>query len=509
MLALLTWSAVVAFQRSPSNHRFHQSFTHGRSSMIYSTMTSEQEIVTSSSENHHVAEDEQPHEQKQEGSKALESILGNAMSPSDFFRNVWQQKPLLFTTTSNKEYTPPGDGTFHDDKMRESPLKELTRQGWHVLVDLLERGPTQQDAPELALVMKDRKVQNREECFEKYGSTLFGPYLDGCSVVQNHADLISPWIAAFCQDLQKSFPHVYVNTYLTPPNSQAMNPHADDREVFVVQLCGSKNWQVFEQVPVAMPYPHEQVGKNGLQVPSDVLEGPRSIATTLEAGDVLYIPRGHVHQAHCTDSLSFHVTIAIATFDWTLAGMLNVATNSILTKVEDYRKGILPSNNPKEELQAQIDSAIQLLQEQVTADAILNNLHARIDNHVQRATPIRMKQIERGRLMSKEEDANDEPLHDVAIGRQAAQRISLTTRMRAATPEEQAQVHTKQGLLVRREMEEDLQRILSNLQSDSSLECRVSDLKSLLTDKSNPTLCDLALLGLAKRAVELGELAIV
>lgn len=40
------------------------------------------------------------------------------------------------------------------------------------------------------------------------------------------------------------------------------------------------------------------------------------------------------------DYISFHVTIAVATFDWTLAGILNVASKSILTKVEDYRKGI-------------------------------------------------------------------------------------------------------------------------------------------------------------------------
>jgi ribosomal protein L16 Arg81 hydroxylase len=437
-------------------------------------------------------------------SRAFVSILGDSMTPSEFFRDVWQQKPALFPAT-DKIHNNVGDGTWNDDKMRESPHKELTQQAWHIVVDLLERG-NKQDAPELALVMKNRQVQNRQECFEKYGSTLFAPYLDGCSIVQNHADLISPWIAWFCQDLQQSFPHVYANTYLTPPDSQAMNPHADDREVFVVQLYGSKQWQVFEQVPIEYPYPHEQVGKHGLPVPTHVLEGDNAISTTLEAGDVLYIPRGYVHQAKCTDSPSFHVTIAIATFDWTIAGMMNIATNSILTRIKEYRKAILPCGD-SDSLQAQIDDAIKLLKQQVTADVIMKNLNARVDNHVQRATPIRMQQIERARTVEK----SDSPVQDGSVvGPEVAQQVTLTSRIRAATNEEKAQsLSNTQSLIIREEIEKDAMDILSRIQSDPTFECVVSDLRSHVPAfESNPTSCDFSVLALAKRAVELGEWAV-
>ena len=489
VLVLVVVNAAAAFQVF--------STTCYRQLRLYSAVSEPETITRVDS---HASTDEQ---QRKQGSKALESILGNTMTLDDFFKNVWQEKPLLFSNTV--PYEQKGDGIWNEDEMREAPLQELTRQGWHVLTDLLERGPTQRDAPELALVMKNREVQNRQECFDKYGATLFGPYLDGCSIVQNHADLISPWIAAFCQDLQQSFPHVYANTYLTPPDSQAMNPHADDREVFVVQLCGSKQWRVFEQVPIEYPYPHEQVGKNGLPVPPQVLEGNLAISAILKPGDVLYIPRGHVHQARCTDSFSFHVTIAIATFDWTLAGMMNVATNSILTKIKDYRKGILPSDS-EEQLQSQIDDALDRLKKQITAEAIRCNLQARIEKHVHRAASIRMKQIERARSDSWKESESE--ISDM-VGLHAANEVTLTTTVRGATPEEQAQIQSNQRLIVREEISNDLLSVITKLQSDTTLGCPVSDLRSLLQSSENPNICDLALLGLAKRAVELGQLVIV
>ena len=41
--------------------------------------------------------------------------------------------------------------------------------------------------------------------------------------------------------------------------------------------------------------PHEQVGKAGLAVPTDLLESaPEEV--TLHEGDVLYVPRGFVHE---------------------------------------------------------------------------------------------------------------------------------------------------------------------------------------------------------------------
>ena len=88
-----------------------------------------------------------------------------------------------------------------------------------------------------------------------YNNNLFAAYLDGCSIVLNHADWSSPWIAALCEDLQRSFPHAYANVYITPPSSQAVRAHADDRDVIVIQVAGKKAWTVYSKIPIPFPYP--------------------------------------------------------------------------------------------------------------------------------------------------------------------------------------------------------------------------------------------------------------
>ena len=178
------------------------------------------------------------------------------------------------------------------------------------------------------LLFRNQTVLDATERAVYHDTNVWAAYLDGCSVVLNHADAVSPWLAALCDDLQQhAFPHAYANTYLTPPGAQTAPPHADDRDVLVIQVVGAKQWTVYSNIPIPFPYPHEQVGKEGLAVPPHVLEGPKTLnQVTLEAGDVLYIPRGQVHQAQAaatTQEPSFHVTIALATHDWTLAGMLS------------------------------------------------------------------------------------------------------------------------------------------------------------------------------------------
>ena len=111
---------------------------------------------------------------------------------------------------------------------------------------------------------------------------------------------------------------------MTPPKSQTAPPHADDRDVLVFQLVGHKHWKIYGEVPIPYPYTNEQVGKDSMEVPSAVLNGPLVFDDCLHPGDVMYLPRGFVHQAQSTDdSLSFHITVAIATHDWTLGGNLS------------------------------------------------------------------------------------------------------------------------------------------------------------------------------------------
>lgn len=96
---------------------------------------------------------------------------------------------------------------------------------------------------------------------------------------------------------------VGANVYITPPNAQGLAPHFDDVEVFVVQLEGTKKWKLYSNTSPFLP--DECSGDLGYE---DI--GPPSMEVTLNPGDVLYFPRGTIHEASTADSMSSHLTIS-------------------------------------------------------------------------------------------------------------------------------------------------------------------------------------------------------
>ncbi|KAL7572209.1 hypothetical protein ACA910_011740 [Epithemia clementina (nom. ined.)] len=227
----------------------------------------------------------------------------------------------------------------NDDEMNNNynPLQRLIHNGWSVLLDLLEQSMKQEQELmnntnnntshsllppavdsdshyfELTLFFQVQQSLSLEERALSYQNSLFAAYLNGVSLVHNHADLLQGQLAALCQDLQQQqqqhpppaaafsagFPHVYCNVYITPPDAQAILMHADDRDVLVIQVYGQKTWTVHDQSPQwPLPYAHQQVGKQ--QVPllvsstnnttaSSTLP-PQLLQPTLQPGDVLYVP---------------------------------------------------------------------------------------------------------------------------------------------------------------------------------------------------------------------------
>jgi Cupin superfamily protein len=488
-----------------------------------------------------LSEDHQMDDDKGE-SLSLTCILGDSTGTRvpQFFNSIWQEQCAEFrwrnrhSLLQNNRLKDDAVGNpteFHaancwnNDAMRDSPFEELINQGWNVLVQLLADSTNQQTkegVQQMAPLLFRDQVSVTSTLASSYNNNLMAAYLDGCSVVLNHADWSSPWIASVCQDLQRSFPHVYANVYITPPEAQAVPAHADDRDVLIIQVVGKKQWTVYQKVPIPHPYPPEQVGKEGLDVPAEVLEGPTLIQTILNPGDVLYMPRGYVHEAQThEDNLSFHVTIALATHDWTLAGILTAATEKILHGVVSYRKAIHRnigvrdlkdiSVQDQRHLQKQIQEAFQLVQEQVTVEAISENLGHKFHRHNHRAYSVRMKLIHAMRFPSVSVTPR------VNVGSQAAKMVSLGSLVRAATPEEKALVvmDKPRGLLVRAEVADAIIFLLKALKESQSMDgLAVKDLKSLLETTNPPPpnarmICQLTLLSFARVCVEQGALAIV
>ena len=512
---------------------------------------------------------QQQEEQPRCSSVVLDTILSYSNQSHDtFWKHVWQKACAVYRrpTTSNDTTTNNIDTTWTQQSAvlkwngpPANPLETLVQHGAFILQELLhaarpkplERGvdrplDEQATAAERPLLFCNQAVLNASDRTAVYGDNLYSAFLDGCSVVLNHADVQVPWLAAVVDDLQLgAFPHAYANTYLTPPASQTAPPHADDRDVLVIQVVGQKQWTVYQHVPVMHPYPHEQVGKDGLAVPDQVLNGPVLLETTLHPGHVLYMPRGYVHQATATArEPSFHVTIALATHDWTLAGTLaQQLIPSVLYAQPDYRLALLPhhhhhhhhnnnnnnnNNNNDEELsefvaslQTTLDQAWTRLRNQITAQAVHDHLQQRLSSHNGRAAKRRQAVYDKYTVAAK-----TAPSTAAVVGYHAARAVTWTSSIRAATAAERQACQQQQrrsssssnnnqqpmGLQVRENVADAVLQILAHVkQLQPQQSVRVCDLVAVCLAGSAvpPTLCPLTLLAFCKCSVELGALAVV
>lgn len=105
----------------------------------------------------------------------------------------------------------------------------------------------------------------------------------GATIVLQGLQRTWPPLERFCRDLEMTASHpVQANAYLSPPTSAGLNPHADPHDVIVLQVAGTKQWDV-----------------DGL--------GPLE----LRAGDSMYVPAGRRHSASTTANHSLHLTIGI------------------------------------------------------------------------------------------------------------------------------------------------------------------------------------------------------
>jgi ribosomal protein L16 Arg81 hydroxylase len=139
-------------------------------------------------------------------------------------------------------------------------------------------------------------------------------------------------IGSLCDHLQSTLDHAaHANVYITPGNARGFTPHYDVHEVFVLQIAGTKRWQLYEPL---LPLPH----RTQLFRPENYTARPPMAEVDLNAGDLLYLPRGVVHSTTTAESFSAHVTIGISVYTW--ADLIKELMNSAVN--EEEMRGALP-----------------------------------------------------------------------------------------------------------------------------------------------------------------------
>lgn len=130
-------------------------------------------------------------------------------------------------------------------------------------------------------------------------------YMKGCTIIFNGIDDIHAAVAKDVRPLDKIFKgRTTANAFLTPSNSRGFLPHFDTHDVFIVQTSGKKKWVLYEK-EMDLPLDNQiyLIDQDRLGDPIDTY--------LLEAGDVLYIPRGMVHGSFTEDDHSLHITVGI------------------------------------------------------------------------------------------------------------------------------------------------------------------------------------------------------
>jgi hypothetical protein len=126
----------------------------------------------------------------------------------------------------------------------------------------------------------------------------------GCSLILDMAHLFDPTLEVACRALQWwAHEFAQVNIYLTTGDAAGFNRHWDDHDVIVVQLAGEKSWEVRG---TSRPVPMYRDAVPNPTPPEDIVW-----AGTMQAGDVMHIPRGYWHQAtreNRGDGYSLHAT---------------------------------------------------------------------------------------------------------------------------------------------------------------------------------------------------------
>ncbi|XP_069495358.1 gamma-aminobutyric acid receptor subunit rho-3 isoform X2 [Ambystoma mexicanum] len=218
------------------------------------------------------------------------SLFESLISPvgqEEFFKHYWEQQPVLIKRDS------PIVAAYYQSLFQVTDLKELCHLGIYYGKD----------------VNVCRCVNGKKKVLNKNGKVnhmqLMKDFERNKATIQFHQPQrfkdelwkIQEKLECFFGSLVGS------NVYITPSESQGLPPHYDDVEVFILQLEGEKHWRLYKPtVHLAREYSVESEAKIGTPTHEFVLK----------PGDLLYFPRGTIHQADTpvSSAYSSHVTIS-------------------------------------------------------------------------------------------------------------------------------------------------------------------------------------------------------
>ncbi|XP_053825906.1 ribosomal oxygenase 2 isoform X1 [Vidua macroura] len=299
-----------------------------------------------------------------------DSLFRSLISPieeEEFFRDYWEQKPLLVQRNDVLV------AAYYQSLFQLSHLKELCSQG-------LSYG---RDVNVCRCVNGKKKVLNKEGRVNYM--QLKKDFDQKKATIQFHQpQRFKEELWKIQEKLECYFGSlVGSNVYITPQGSQGLPPHYDDVEVFILQLEGEKHWRLYKPtVPLAREYNVE---------PEDRIGSPTH-EFILKPGDLLYFPRGTIHQADTPHGTSYSTHVTISTYQ----------NNSWGDFLLDAIPGLV-FDTAKEDMALRTSIPRQLLMQVNTADCSkkLSSLLRRLADSLENSRELRSSDMKKDFIMHR------------------------------------------------------------------------------------------------------------
>lgn len=300
------------------------------------------------------------------GERAVLDELLHPVSSEEFFADYYERKPLLVQ---------------RNDPAYFAGL--LTLDDIDAAITDLGLSP-----PQVRMVNADSEEPLEERAYRGPGgivdpARVFQLFDEGATIILSQLHRRINKLQRFCLGLERVLSQPFqTNIYVTPAKAKGFKVHYDTHDVFVVQLAGTKAWNVYD-VPVELPLRSQHFDSGVHEV------GEPTMQFELKAGDMIYIPRGYVHDARSTDQLSAHITVGVLAKTWT-DFLLEAVASACLT--DPRFRASLPVGFAGEDLDraaagAQFAELWERLGASVDVDAVLDGF---IDEFVgSRRVPLR------------------------------------------------------------------------------------------------------------------------
>ncbi len=230
------------------------------------------------------------------------SSLVEPLCPEEFFTRQYQQRAHML-------FRGPADRFSHligwDDLT--VMLRSGNFQSNQISIVLAEHGTRDtdylQNVQSASGIIEPRREKLRK--FDEYKLNFL--LRNGASLIINSVGEFHSKLNRFIASISDSVgAYTSANLYVSWRDTQAFPTHWDDHDVYILQVYGSKIWNLYGETRQA-PLPWD--AEPNVEIPKEAKWTGR-----LEAGDVLFIPRGSWHDAivpkDCAGQGSMHLTLS-------------------------------------------------------------------------------------------------------------------------------------------------------------------------------------------------------